>query len=130
MNAFVHEPRKGMTPKQRAAIFARRGGTCGDPRLGDANWGCGRKLRPGDRWRVEHSQALENGGTDDDENKWISCEWCWPAKDAADHGKAAKSRDVYTKHVVPRDGRKRGGFKGWRRFNGAPVWRASRASDD
>lgn len=100
-NPFEHEKRGSMTPQRRAKIFALRNGICGRPELGEKNWGCGRKLRVGDIWTVEHDPALENGGTDDDESCWVVCTRCRPAKDATDHGKAAKSRKAYTRHVVP-----------------------------
>ena len=74
--------------------------------------GCGRRLGPGDRWRAEHGDALENGGTDEDENIGISCEWCWPEKDSDDHAEHGHDRRVYTKHVVPREHTK---SKAWRR---------------
>ena len=90
-----------MTPQRRARIFAMRGGICGDKTLGDQDWGCGRKLRSGDDWQVEHHPALENGGEDVDEKCWVVCDWCVKDKNADDHDQAAKSRRVFTKRVVP-----------------------------
>jgi hypothetical protein len=110
-NPFEHDRRKSMTPQQRARIFAANKGCCGWINAGKQE-GCGRKLTAHDKWRVEHGNALENGGTDKDDNKGISCGWCWPAKDAEDHGKAAHNRKTYTKHVVPTADRKSSrGFK-------------------
>jgi len=55
--------------------------------------------------------ALENGGTNELDNFDVTCGWCKPKKDAEDHKKAAKSRSVVTKHLVPKSERKkRGGF--------------------
>ena len=127
-NPFQHERRKSMTPQQRARIFALRNGVCGWTCAGKKE-GCGRPLTARDKWRVEHGDALENGGTEDDNNKGISCEWCWPAKDAEDHGKAAHSRKTYTKHFVPTADRKSGrGFQkpppGYDSFN--RRWRDER----
>ena len=99
---FHHEARQTFTPQQRARIYAERGGRCGCPPLGEKDWGCGRKLGPADKGRVEHSIALENGGTNDSDNLWVCCSWCWPEKDADDHAMAAHSRGAYTKHVVPK----------------------------
>jgi len=85
-----------------------RGGICGNPDRGKDNWGCGRKLRPGDVWSVEHDPALELGGVDKDEQCFVVCSWCRKDKDASDHGKAAKNKAVYTSIVVPRKYRTKG----------------------
>ena len=114
MSAFETNPRKTLTPQRKAKLFLERGGCC---------HACKRKLHPGDVWIVEHMLALENSGTNDWENLGITCSWCKPSKDREDHGKAAKTRSVATKHVVPRSERKRPGFRGWRKFNGEVVWK-------
>jgi 5-methylcytosine-specific restriction protein A len=107
--------RQRLTDQQRAQLFHDRGGQC---------WRCTKKLRPGDKWIVEHLIALENGGTNEWTNLDISCETCVPGKNAEDHAKAAKSRHARTYHVVPSSERdKRRGFKGWRKFDGTVVWR-------
>ena len=114
-SAWHHEPRKSLSPQKRAKLFMERGGQCHR---------CTRKVDGSDDWIVEHVLALENGGTNDWSNLDITCSWCKPAKDRQDHGIAAKSRRVCTKHVVPKSGRgKRQGFRGWRKFNGDVVWR-------
>ena len=103
MTAFETTPRKQFTAQQKAKLFLERAGKCHC---------CGRTLRPGDGWIVEHVQALENGGSNDPSNLDITCEWCKPKKDAEDHAKAAKTRHVATKHVVPSSERKsRRGFR-------------------
>ena len=107
-------PRKRLSDQEKAQLFVDRDGRCFD---------CGRKVRPGERWSIEHIIALENGGTNEMTNLGICCPFCKPGKDAADHGKAAKSRRVRTKHVLPNSERKRRGFRFWRKFNGALVWR-------
>lgn len=93
-----HEPRLHLTEKQAAKLFLERHGCCRE---------CGRKLTARDEWIVEHVTALENGGTNDWENLGITCTWCKPVKDAIDHGRAAKSRDVATKHILPKSMRKK-----------------------
>ena len=97
---------------RRARIFAARGGICGDATLGDKDWGCGRKLRIGEDWNVEHHPALENGGVDDDEHCYVACEWCRPDKDGDDHRAASKSKRIYTFQNVPARFRK---SKAWGR---------------
>ena len=114
-SAFHHEPRARLTDQQRAKLFLARGGKC---HL------CHRKLGPADDWILEHVIALENGGTNENANLDITCAWCRPAKDAKDHGRAAKARAVATRHVVPRKRKEKPrGFRGWRKFNGDVVWR-------
>jgi 5-methylcytosine-specific restriction endonuclease McrA len=98
MNAFVHEKRGSMPPQRRAKIFQLRGGRCHR---------CKRKLGPADFWIVEHVQALECGGSDDDENLDLTCEWCLPDKNAEDHATAGHIRRSATKHTVPKAFRKK-----------------------
>lgn len=111
---FRHEPRRSFTPQQRARIFAEADGRCHK---------CERRLTPADKWEVEHLIALENGGNNDPSNLAPICEWCHPPKTKADHGKAAKARDVYSKHNVPTTHRRGNGFRGSRRFNGEIRWK-------
>ena len=113
---FKHHPRQNFTPQQRARIFAENDGRC---------YRCERRLGPSDTWEIEHLIALENGGTNDPQNLDVICGWCHKVKTAQDHGKAAKSRDTYTAHVVPTKHRrdKRRGFRGHRKFNGEIVWK-------
>lgn len=120
-DAFTPTRRKAMTPQRRARIFAARDGICGDASLGEKNWGCGRKLRPGDWWQVEHGDALENGGEDTDENCYVGCEGCVARKNRVDHALAAKGRRRAAKHTVPGRHPKRG-FQGWKGFDGRPIW--------
>lgn len=100
--SFQHAPRGSMTPQRALRIFQARGGHCAD---------CKRKLGPQDDWDVDHVIALENGGTDDDSNLQVLCEWCHKPKTADDHGKAAKGRRMAVKHQVPRKFKQR---RGWR----------------
>jgi len=91
-NPFEHVPRKTFTPQERARIFVARGGRCHR---------CTRKIQRGEDWTLEHLIALENGGTNDEENMTVTCDWCEPEKTAEDHSKAGHSRRVFTRHVVP-----------------------------
>jgi 5-methylcytosine-specific restriction endonuclease McrA len=104
MNAFVHEPRDRLSDRERARLFLERGGQCHR---------CKRKLRPGDDWIDEHLIALENGGTNDWDNRGITCAWCKPTKDGEDHKKAAHAKRVSVNHVVP--GKRREKRRGFRR---------------
>lgn len=108
-------PRQRLTDQERAQLFVDEHGKC---------WSCGKQIRAGELWTVEHRLALENGGTNDRSNLAVACANCKKTKDAADHHKAAKSRHVRTKHVLPRSERRVGrGFRFWRKFNGELVWR-------
>lgn len=93
ISPWHHEKRVRITNKQAVALFLERGGRCHK---------CQRKLNTGDDWIVEHTLALENGGTNDWDNLDITCAWCKPVKDAEDHGRAAKSRDVAVRHFLPK----------------------------
>lgn len=103
-STFTHAKRGAMTAQRALKIFERRGGRCYCPaNTADREfYGCKRPLFPKDDWRVEHGIALENGGTDDDDNLWIICEWCWPEKDADDHGQAGHGRRMAARRSVPK----------------------------
>jgi 5-methylcytosine-specific restriction endonuclease McrA len=93
-----HEPRVRISEQQVAKLFLEHDGRCGQ---------CKRKLGPSDDYIVEHVLALENGGTNDWDNLGITCAWCKPAKDAADHKAAGHARRVATKHIISKSMRKR-----------------------
>lgn len=97
-HAFRHEKRKQLTDQQRAKLFLDREGKCHR---------CTRKIRPGEIWYDEHLNALETGGTNDWSNRYLTCAWCFPKKNAEDHAKAAKIRAVATKHIVHASQRQR-----------------------
>lgn len=111
-NPWQHEPRKRLTDQDRTRVFLARDGICSQ---------CSRKLSVGDDWIVEHVLALECGGTNDWANLLITCMWCKPSKDAADHKQAGKQRQSATKHFLPKSekhtktrpmpGTKRSGWK-------------------
>jgi len=94
MSPFVHPARKRRTPLQLAEIFAARGGRCHC---------CRRKLGPGDAWELDHVIALGAGGTDDDDNLAPCCEGCHAVKTKGDTTAAAKSKQRFAKHFVPRE---------------------------
>ncbi len=113
--SFQHTKRGNMSPQRALRIFQRCGGVCFCPSNDGIreHYGCKRKLRPNDIWRIEHGMALENGGDDDDEGLYVLCEWCWPEKDRDDHGQAAHGRRMAVRAHVPKEYRNEG--KGWRR---------------
>lgn len=69
--------------------------------------GCGRLIRPGDKWTCDHVKALINGGSNREKNLHPLCSWCVPAKDKAD---VAEKSNTYQKRLSyfgmkPRKGR-------------------------
>lgn len=121
MTAFTTNARRSLTAQQKAKLFLDRGGRCHR---------CKRRLGPSDKWTVEHFQALQNGGTNEWSNLAVCCAWCFQPKNAEDAKKAAKTRAVATKHVVPKSERRSPrGFRGWRRFDGSLVFRDGRRFD-
>ena len=102
MSPYVHAKRVSMTPQQRAKIFAAHDGRCHV---------CSRKLGPADDWDVSHVIALENGGTDEDDNKAVICEWCHAERTKDDHAAHTRGKRAYERHTVPARFRK---SRSWR----------------
>ena len=50
----------------------------------DPNGGCGRPIRPGDKWTCDHIKALINKGANRENNLHPLCAWCDPIKTGAD----------------------------------------------
>lgn len=101
--SFQHAKRGSMTPQRVLRIFQAHGGKCSGP--------CKRKLGPKDDYDVEHVIALENGGTDDDENLQILCEWHHKQKTGDDHALASHGRKMAAKAFVPKRFKPK---RGWR----------------
>lgn len=77
-------------PRVRLRVWDRCEGKCGQ---------CGRKIRPGEGWTLEHLVALINGGKNAEDNLGVTCDWCLPAKNAADVAMKAKTAAVRSKHL-------------------------------
>lgn len=92
-NPFEHERRRRFTALQRASFFAAADGHCQK---------CTRKIPHSDDWDLDHITPLSLGGTNDDSNMQVLCSWCHGDKTSIDTATAAKSKRVYTNHVVPR----------------------------
>lgn len=95
--AFTHEPRRTLSPRERAEKFAACGGRCAL---------CERKLGPSDRWDIDHELALSGGGTNEAANLRVVCAWCHDKKSRADTTTAAKGKRRAIKHTVPREHRR------------------------
>ena len=115
MSAFTTTPRRSLSDQQRAKLFLERGGCCAD---------CRRKIRSGEVWELDHALSLENGGTNDPSNLVLLCRACHSAKTPGDRAKAAKTRSVATRGIVPERHRQKSMLSkrdGWK-FN----WKARR----
>lgn len=77
-------------PRVRLRVFERCEGKCGQ---------CGRKIRTGEGWTLEHLIALVNGGENRERNLGVTCDWCLPVKNAADVAQKAKSARIRQKHL-------------------------------
>lgn len=75
----------------RLRCFEREGGRC---------WISGRKIRPGEKWELDHKVALINGGSHSEDN-------LFPA--LVDHHKAKTADDVAVKSKVYRVAAKHNG---------------------
>lgn len=60
---------------------------------------CSRKLNSGDKWEVDHQQALCNGGANRESNLQILCEWCHAAKTAKDVSEKARTYAARKRHL-------------------------------
>jgi 5-methylcytosine-specific restriction protein A len=99
-HAFHTNERKPLTDLQRARLFLEKKGRCHR---------CTRKIMHGEPWYDEHVQALQNSGTNDWENRDLTCKNCFPKKNAEDAAKAAKTRAVATNHIIPASQRQKRG---------------------
>ena len=77
-------------PRVRLRVWDRCEGRCGQ---------CGRKIRPGEGWTLEHLIALINGGANAEHNLGVTCDWCLPTKNAADVAEKAVTARVRSKHL-------------------------------
>lgn len=87
-----HTKRRAMTKARAARIFLARNGIC---------FNCRRQIRQGERWFIEHPEAVAQGGSDRDEDLWPSHYDCKPEKDAADAKAKAKRDRLVTASYVP-----------------------------
>lgn len=80
-------------PRVRVRVFEACGGKCHR---------CGRKIRTGERWTLEHLLALILGGRNAEDNLGVTCDWCLPIKNAEDQAAKSKAYEVRAKHILPR----------------------------
>ena len=80
-------------PRVRLRVLERFGRRC------DRDGGCGRRIRPGDKWTCDHRLAMINGGENRERNLHPLCEWCEPPKTTADVGEKSRDYRVRLKHA-------------------------------
>lgn len=106
--------RRRRTPQQREAICVAHDWVCGL---------CAVRIDPvRDKWALDHIIPLAAGGTDDDENLHPVHVRCHTKKTEQDIERIAKINRVRAKHLGTKTKSQRG-FRGWRKFDGTPVWR-------
>lgn len=79
--------RKKISKREAARLFLLHNGICAN---------CGRQIRPGEPWFIEHPDALVLGGPDTDDNRRPAHVACKAEKDASD----AASRAERDRHVT------------------------------
>lgn len=107
--------RRPMTKARRTRIFLSRNGVC---------FVCGKQIRDGEAWIVEHPEAVNLGGSDDDDELWPAHETCRRVKDKADRKLIADRNTKVDRSYA--DKRPKRGFRGWRNFRNEIVWNDKR----
>lgn len=87
-------PRKKMTKQRATRIFLSRNGIC---------FICRTQIRAHvDEWFIEHPEAVNLGGSDDDAELWPAHMRCKPGKDKVDAGLIAERNTAITKRFKDR----------------------------
>lgn len=84
----VKAPRRSLTPLQKLKIFESSAGKCHI---------CEQKIRPGDRWDVEHVRPLALDGADDESNMRPAHKACHATKTKADAASWSKAKRIKAK---------------------------------
>ena len=88
-----------MSRARRVKIFLQRNGIC---------CLCGVQIRQGESWFIEHPEALDLGGSDNDEELWPAHVRCKPKKDAEDAAKIASRNTIIDKGCADKPHKGRG----------------------
>lgn len=96
-------------PRVRLRVFERYKGIC---------YLSGRKIMPGDKWEIEHPQAIINGGENRESNMAPALVGPHKRKTAQDLAQKAKNDRVRKRHLGIKKPRT---IRAWRRFNGEIV---------
>lgn len=108
--------RRSISPKVRVSLFALADGRCHI---------CERRIRPGEKWDLDHRIPLALGGADDTSNLAPAHEACHRgvgSKTSADLTCIAKVKRIHAKHIGAK--RPTGWQSKWKRkMNGTVVLR-------
>lgn len=105
--------RREFSKKVRIAAWERSGGHCEK---------CTAKIYGGNGPHYDHVLPDALGGEPTLDNCQVLCKTCHGGKTSGeDVPRIAKAKRGHEKRIGARD--KRGGFRGWRRFDGSVVWR-------
>lgn len=104
--------RQEFPPKIRLAAWERARGLCEC---------CGVKIRPGNGPHYDHRVPDAVGGGPTLDNCQVLCRSCHGVKtNEEDIPAIAKTKRIRNRHVNAES--KRQGFRGWRKFDGTPVY--------
>ena len=102
--------RRTISRLARVRVFDSYGGICHICRF---------RIQVGQAWDCEHIKPLWLGGEDTETNMAPAHKVCHRTKSADESPQRAKSNRVRAKHLGIK---KRSGFRGWRKFDGTPVY--------
>lgn len=106
--------RQEFPSKVRLARWEHAAGLCED---------CGVKIRAGNGPHYDHSTPDVVGGPPTFDNCRVLCRTCHGVKTSTvDIPAIARTKRIRNKHINASD-KKRGGFRGHRKFNGDVVWK-------
>ena len=98
-------------PRVRRRNYDKHGGQC---------YLCGTAL-VARQWHTDHIQSLINHGQNRESNLAPICEPCHAIKTGRDVAEKSRVNRKRNKHLGIK-AKKRGGFRGWRKFDGTPVF--------
>lgn len=81
-------------PRVRLRVWERRKGLCHR---------CGRLIRAGEKWTLEHLVAVILGGRNAEDNMGLTCSNCLAPKNAEDMAAKSKIADIRKKHLLPKE---------------------------
>ena len=96
-------------PRVKLRIYDRANGRCAN---------CGNKVLPAE---YDHIERLKDGGENRERNIQLLCRPCHSAKSSTERTEGAKVDSIKAKHIGAKS-RKGRGFRGWRKFDGTPVY--------
>jgi 5-methylcytosine-specific restriction enzyme A len=101
---------KAVPTRVRLRVWERAQGFCEK---------CGRKIRSGMIWHVDHMHALALGGEHRERNMRVICTECHHIKTGGEAAVRAKSDRIRAKNIGIKKPRS---IRGWKKFDGSPVF--------